>query len=413
MKNFLLVEYDGFLDEFIFNAAQYKDFNLFLVTSKLEEWIFKYIKKENIIITDTLNSKELVSVVKEFSRVNSIIFHGVGTFFECFVVNTSELSNELNLIGLPVEAAIKSSCNKLNMRLACKEEGINQPTFEVVSLSEIKKIKNFINKYDNCVIKPLSGISSIGVFKLNKNSNLEEIFFTINNQIFSAENNYIKTNVDKFLLEEYVPGILFSIDGVIQKNKIYFIGETEFFMGKEPQFIQEGGVTPTRFSSEQIFSVKKMVEKIIHTLSYNNCGFHCEIRMDNNTPVLIEIAARTPGGPILHNYNKAYGIDGVGLMFDIWMGKDIKPTKNINRYVLYKDVFSRRNGIISKICIPKNVTKLSFLIELILFVKEKENVLNTSFNSTTLYYYSVIGNNLNEVLKYSKYLEDQIKIEII
>jgi predicted ATP-grasp superfamily ATP-dependent carboligase len=242
---------------------------------------------------------------------------------------------------------------------------------------------------------------------------LKEILDNIKEQILNDENNYVKTNINEFVIEEYVAGVLFSVDGVIQNNKIFFIGETEFFLGKEPQFIQLGGITPTEFNYKQIVHAKKFVTNIIHTLQYNNCGFHCEMRMHNGTPVLIEIAARTPGGPLLNNYKVAYGIDGADLMFDVWIGKDINPIKMSNKYILHKDVFSKNNGVISNFDIPIEIIESPFLIELIPFVKLNDDVINTNFKSTTLYYYSTVGNTLNEVIKNSEYIESNVKINIL
>lgn len=412
MKNFLLVEHDGYLDEFTFKAAIDRGLCLFLVTQTKEEWFDKYVKQDNLIVTNTDDIDGLILEVKQFIKERRLVFSGIGTFFEKYVLHTSMLAKELNLISVDIEAAQKSSRNKFKMRNACKEAGINQPEFEMVNIHEIDKIKNFIISNGKSVLKPINGAGSIGVMKLDEYSSVENVTKNIIIEINDEQNNYIAHNQEEFVIEKYLEGKVVSVDGLIQNEEIHFIGETEFYLGEEPKFIQIGGVTPTTLSVREVIKAKDLVSKIIRATRFNNCGFHCELRITNNGPILIEIACRTPGGPLLLNYNSAYGIDGTKLIYDIWLGDKINVVKTASKHVLHKDVYTTKSGNITSIDIPEKIRSMKNLLDIIPFTEIGQKVSFDSFHNTSLYYYSLVADTHKELMELSEYLESEIKFKI-
>ena len=109
-------------------------------------------------------------------------------------------------------------------------------------------------------------------------------------------------------------GPVVSVDGIVQNKKINTIGMVEFVMGPEPRFTQEANYIPARLDKETQSKCEAMAQKVIEALGFDNCGFHCEQRITPSGPVLIEIAARLPGGPLQPGYKQAYGVDLTSLM---------------------------------------------------------------------------------------------------
>ena len=116
----------------------------------------------------------------------------------------------------------------------------------------------------------------------------------------------------------------------------------EFVMGPEPWFAQEANYIPPRLSDSSVQKCKAMLHKIVDALGFDNCGFHCEMRLTDKGPVLIEIAARLPGGPLQPGYKRAYGADLSSLLVDIWLSEDISLDKFPTSYIVQKAVFSTK-----------------------------------------------------------------------
>jgi len=82
---------------------------------------------------------------------------------------------------------------------------------------------------------------------------------------------YENVNDVNFLLEEFIEGRVYSIDGIVDsKGKITFIGSTEFEMSTPPIMQQIGHTTPIySLSSSQLLSGYDYVKKVISGLEFN------------------------------------------------------------------------------------------------------------------------------------------------
>jgi biotin carboxylase len=94
-------------------------------------------------------------------------------------------------------------------------------------------------------------------------------------------------------------------------------GFAKFNMGELPVFVQESVRIPANYSEEVRKACFKTAEKIISALGLDNCAFHSEYRLTKNGPILLEIAARPPGGNMTLAYKNAYGVDFIDLYLDI------------------------------------------------------------------------------------------------
>jgi biotin carboxylase len=410
MKNFLLIEHGGKFKSFTLDVAKDKNLNLFIATSKPEEWLYDYVKKENIILTNTDNITELIFSLSIFMKERNISFSGVGTFFEDFVTQTAEVANILGLVGCPIKSAYSSSRNKLIMRDICRTKNIaTQPDYEIFHITDKSKIKLFLCKYKNIVLKPIYGGSSVGVIKVSSDTNLDTLLEDTLLEIQRDPDNTFKNYNNFFLLEEYLEGEVISIDGIIQNKNILFIGETQFYLGQEPKFIQIGGITPTSLNIKELKEAKKITSEILFALDFNNCGFHCELRLTKDGPKLIEIASRLPGGPIQINYNLAYEINSTSMMYDLWLGKKLNPKiiEYSNKYIIYKNIYTKITGKIKEIIIPEYIYNV--VSEIMVLVKETQYVVSGEPYPTLLYYYSIEAESKEHAEHLSQKIESEIK----
>ena len=412
-KNFLLIEHGGGRKQFTLQALQEKGLTVYLACTSIPNWVKRYIPKDSIITTDTYNSTKLLTDVLAFSESHKIKFDAIGTFYEHVVAQTADIASALGLIGLNPGAARRSSHNKILTRIICREHNIPTPKFTVVNAYSPGELKKAVHRVGTpCVVKPVFGAESYGTVKIEKNTSLSEVIDEIKLNTTQNKKEIYKNFTGTCLVEKYLPGSVISIDGLAQNRQIMIAGSVEFIMGPEPRFTQEANYIPARINPVTYSQCVNMTKKIVSALGFDNCGFHCEQRVTPDGPILIEIAARLPGGPLQPGYKMAYGIDLTSHMIDIWLGKTIKIKSQIKNFVLQKAVFPKQKGKIKKMSGLDQVKKLKGVWDFFKIAKLGEEVTTYPDIPKPFYYYAIAANSPQEVDQLSKKVEQTIKVVV-
>lgn len=413
MKKFLLIEHGGIRKEFIFKKIQkYEGIEIFLVTQKIEDWILEYVKLENIILVDTQNVKLVLEEISNYMLCNDLKFDFSGSFLETFIFESSVISDTFGFHNIKPGSVSKSSRNKILMRDFCNKNNIEMPKFQVSNIKNENDFRSKINMVGfPCILKPVSGWLSAGVIKLNSMEDFDLEFNKLNLKTNASNNEIFATFGGSYLIEEYLEGNLMSIDGVISKGIVNILGMVEFLMGPEPLFVQEANFIPARVSDEIFLRCSDYVNKIISVLEFDNCGFHCELRINSSgIPKLVEIGCRLPGGPLIEGYEKALGVDLIDIMIDIWQGNDITLDIKVKNYILQKAYFDKNQGTIEDINYDISHPNLYNLVPIL---NKGEVVPNYSEEQTPLYFYEILANSHDELEIISKEIELKIAHKII
>ena len=175
-KNFLLIEHGGSKKQFTLETLKKKNLNLYLACTSTPGWVKEIIPASRIINTETYNSIKLLTDITAYFESKKIKLDAIGNYLEHVVTQTADVASALNLIGLNPGAARRSSCNKLLMRITCRNAGIQTPKFAVTNGFNKKNLSEAINKIGiPCVVKPIFGAESYGTIKIEKNSSLDNI----------------------------------------------------------------------------------------------------------------------------------------------------------------------------------------------------------------------------------------------
>ena len=341
----LLVEIGGAFKAFLLERLRSLGVELFLASARPEAWATQYFDDRHVIPTDPYNSIRLVGDVAAFGARAGTTFDGVGTFWEHAVTQTADLAAALGLPGVPPGAARRTSNNKLLMRTWCAKAGIPMPHVEV--LRGLNELAPAMARFRGpAVVKPLFGDDSFGVHKIDAHTDILEVIEECR-RTWSAAHPAFVNFPDVWLLEEYVPGRMVSVDGIVQHRRVHLAGLVEIGMGPEPRFTQCANWVPPRISPEATAACGDLARRVIDALGLDHCGFHCEIRLGSrDDPTLIEIAARLPGGLIPKAYHDAYGLHLADAMLAVWMGAEatLAPARRV--FVLQKGVFPDRPGVV-------------------------------------------------------------------
>lgn len=413
MKKILLIEHGGDSKSFIFDMIQDNSIEYYLAATHLPEWLNLYIPKERLLVTDTYNPDTLITDVKTFFREKSISCDGVGTFYEHVVVQTSLLGQALGVPHIPPEAAKRSSSNKLLMRERVRAAGIITPRFTVIENPTEELLLTTVKSFGlPAVIKPLFGSQSYGVKKLESEltmkADLEEIMNLTRTESKEVFKNFTKT----FLIEEYLAGTVLSVDGIIQNRVPQIAGTVEFVMGPEPHFTQEANYIPAQLEKTEEKKCHEMALEVIKALGFDNCGFHCEMRFTKKGPVLIEIAARLPGGPLQQGYNKAFGYNLAKNMTDIWLGIPTTLKKIQERYVLQKAVFPRTPGTLRTIQGVEQAKNHPDLFDFIQISNVNDPVVSYPLIPKPFYYYALQSESRELLKRAEKDVEELVTVAV-
>ena len=121
----------------------------------------------------------------------------------CFLA-MSQVAEKLNLRCMsPALTALYK--DKFLMREFCSEHGILSPKYRKCSTLD-EALDFFSNVKKKCIIKPLDNSASRGVFSINSDKELKELF--------DLSITQSRSNSPAIIIEEYITGTEFTIDGL-------------------------------------------------------------------------------------------------------------------------------------------------------------------------------------------------------
>jgi len=410
MQTILIVEPGSIFKNWILERLS-KKYRVFVATSIREDWLRLAIPDKQIIFTDPYNSATLVNDVVGYMEKNTIIFDGVGTFWEAVVTQTSDLSAVLGLHGCPVMAAYSSSQNKLLMRKKINELGKNKVKFQAINIYDADVFLQVADFSLPCVIKPVNGSASHGVKLISSVQDIPEVISDIQHTLTKETEEVFKNYKGQAVIEEYLEGIVVSVDGFVQARQIQIIGNTEFIMGQEPYFTQIGSCIPARIDKKMCATLNEYCVECVQQLGFDDCGFHGEFRISKDGNIkLLEIAARLAGGPIVLGYEKAYGIDLIEAMVGIWLGKKVNLVAKYKRASIHKNYFPalKKTSIFSELKGLENIVNSQDLWDYIEIIKPGDILEIYPKIPTSPLYYALSGDNIN--ILFSKILELEERI---
>jgi predicted ATP-grasp superfamily ATP-dependent carboligase len=276
--------------------------NFYLATSNdIPIKIAELFNKNKIVYTDTYDKERLVRDVVHFVKKIKVNFEYITTFFEMNVIQTAYLAEHFGIDKrLKYQNAIHTSANKSLMRGTLQKTSIQQPLFFHFSEKTVHLAFEWYAQHKKpVVIKPTQSGHSIGARYIPKNRDFfffEKMF----NEAKTDQGYYYK----EFLIEEYIEGKVFSIDGVIEKsNNIKIIGNSELEGVTLPHLTQNGHTVPiASLKKKKIDECVRFAKKVIVALNIEYSGFHCELKISGNKIYLIEIAGRLPGPSLLKSH---------------------------------------------------------------------------------------------------------------
>ena len=208
------------------------------------------------------------------------------------------------------------------------------------------------------IIKPRDNSGSRGV-KLCRNK--EELEASMNEALDVSK-------LDTVLVEEFIEGPEYSIEGLHHDGKSEVIQFTEKKTTEFPYNVELGHIQPANISKENQQIIREIVSKIGSALHFENCPSHTELKINDRGIFVIETSPRLGGDYITSTLTPlSTGVNLEDELLKISLGENINPQPKAVQYSGVR-FFSFEEGSVIK-HIPNSE-----------FVKTWPHVVDFSFN---------------------------------
>lgn len=224
-------------------------------------------------------------------------FHTIIALDEVDIIRAARIREHLNLKGQRLENAYFYR-NKLIMKQLLTGK-VSVPNYNHINSS--LDIIEFIEKNDYpIVIKPIDGMGGINTFIIKSSNDLHYIL---------QEKNICNGD---YMIESYVEGDMYSIDGLLVKGNLEFCSVTQYhnsvLVYKENVGHSIEILSP---NDDMYIKLSKFILKVLEASKNPDLMvFHCEVFVNQKGEITFcEIASRLGGARIPELINQSYGIN--------------------------------------------------------------------------------------------------------
>ncbi len=193
-------------------------------------------------------------------------------------------------------ASVEAATNKYRFRVALAEAGLPSPEFTLVSLDDNPAEAARRVDYP-CVLKPLALSASRGVIRADEPAAFITAFHRIA-KILEASDAASPAEVgDHVLVEDYIPGTEIALEGLLTRGRLNVLALFDKPDPLEGPFFEETiYVTPSRLPEAVQGTITAATARAVVALGLHEGPIHAELRVNENGPVMIELAPRSIGG---------------------------------------------------------------------------------------------------------------------
>jgi biotin carboxylase len=273
---------------------------------------------------------------------------GVLTFWEDSICMAARVAQALGLPGNPPDA-VDSARSKVRTRELSARLGLPTPrAVRVQSLDELFAGAEHVGF--PAVVKPEFGASAMGCVKVDGFDELPGIYSLVRS-VVSPETDGIFRAGNDLLVEEYLDGVEFDVDMLMQDGRCVFSSVSQNWPTAEPSFQELGLHCPPDHDRR---AVQRLVDLCVETadgFGLRRGALHIEGKCTSRGPRLIEVNARLGGGRIHEIVEAVWEVDLVAahLRSCLDLPLDVKPSRRPRCTVLDVMVYAPRTGRLASI----------------------------------------------------------------
>jgi biotin carboxylase len=193
-------------------------------------------------------------------------------------------------------AAVAAARDKYQMRQCLAAAGVAVPRFRRIALGENPVLAARGVEFP-CVLKPLTLSASRGVIRANTTEQFVAAFLRIG-ALLARDDVTVSGDAARYLLaEEYVPGLEVALEGLLIQGRLHVLALFDKPDPLEGPFFEETiYVTPSRLPGPVQNAIRTTTTAACAALGLTEGPIHAELRVNDDGPWVLEVAARSIGG---------------------------------------------------------------------------------------------------------------------
>jgi biotin carboxylase len=212
-------------------------------------------------------------------------------------VLTAALANHALGLWHNDPAAAAASRDKFLMRQLLRAAGLRVPWFACFPMRADPRVLQHEVPYP-CVLKPLALSASRGVMRANTPEEFVKAFWRLRALLETPEIRLKQDEVhDAILVESFIPGFEVALEGLLTAGRLQVLALFDKPDPLDGPFFEETlYITPSRLPPETQDAITRCAEQAARALGLMHGPLHAELRLNQEGPWLLEVAARAIGG---------------------------------------------------------------------------------------------------------------------
>lgn len=204
---------------------------------------------------------------------------------ETAVPTVAYVANKLNLPSFSKRTALLAT-NKSEMRKALSVNGIRVAPYVIAA--DFQDCETYCNTEKGpWVVKPVDSSGQRGTSIVSNQEKLKEAF----------ESAISNSNTNEALIDRFVTGPEVHVTMHVINEEVHFLAISDrITLGEENFGIAVRHISPSVLSPSMEEEIKAMCVKGVKALELKNGVITCELIIEQNTPFVMELAVRVPGG---------------------------------------------------------------------------------------------------------------------
>ncbi len=326
---------------------------------------------------------------------------------------------------------------KSRMRDRLKECGVPIP--EYYAATDYAAFSEAVDKLDgNCIVKPADNAGSRGVVHLDYKLYQGGHEIQLECETFSREeraarlaayHREIKDKIYRYsrenarngtvMVEEYMHGPEVSVEIMVTAGEPHILTITDKYITPPPYFVELAHCEPSGLDAETQEQIRKVAAQAVRAVGIENAPAHVEIKVTEEGPKIVELAARLGGDFITSRLVPlSTGIDMVGASVLLATGEtpDLTPKWNRGAAIHFISVSNEtgdgQEGVISGITVPDALYGLAGVEEISLYKRAGDRVQGTHSSNDRLGHVITTGETPEQAMELGKQVMAQIGVEI-
>jgi biotin carboxylase len=300
-----------------------------------------YVSRVDRFITCDIGNVK--SVVDALMPLKSQIA-GIVAGHDILVPLTAEVGIALGFDYAPPEDA---TCQQLKtaMKRRLLERGVRTARFSVCASLE-QAMQAWETFGSDCVVKMVNFVAGMNVFRVRSREEVTAAWDIIINNRRGINTPFPR--VLEVLVEEYISGRLFTVEGYVQNGRIVVLNSCEELMGAN--FVMIGVLVPSDLPAPEQEKVNALAKQCVAALGVRNSVFHAEVLLMGGVPYIVECASRPPGLHAPELINRSRDLDLIDISIDLATGKDVTVvSREPHLHYALMSFYSQQAGILTNV----------------------------------------------------------------